>query len=680
MRINGNDLDMGLHLIIVFAGLLVIALAGCGPLGATPPPDESIVDARLGALETQVALQGTQVASLREHESYFATLVWDLAGRVPTRTPRTITATPYETPTPTSTPEPGAEAGGREYFPAPDGQRVAVVEDGTRLLVSDAESERELFVAEQIAGVSWFPDGVHLAMGRIMDKESKQDFESQLWVIDVRDGHASFLREGYQPVVSPEGSGISFLAGIPSASACQVGYELGIVTLDKNRNAVRSILQDEFDGLPSSEGTDSFYPSPIYGIPISGRWLDSQQVVAAFRWSCSHGSDEDGIYLLNVETRQAHKILSFPAPGGITGSSEAGQPAPLDVIHMTDAAAGWALGGSADQPGLVFRTQDGGRTWRDVTPPISDTAIPPGDGPAKAFFLDSQHAWMALVRSTADQKRLLYVWRTSDGGNTWALSPLTCASGTCPLLQPIGLIFTSPERGWLMLAIDSAMSHTYIELHRTSDGGAGWQTLIVPPGDENSGNLHVHSQTGMDFYGQDTGLVTFSRGPQEAVIVDWTADGGATWESQHLPAPQGCPSPGCFNGLICQSYDPEVLSENQAVLAVECLSDPANPSQSDGYLYTTEDRGASWHMYAFPGGDVSFLNKQFGWALTGELFRTVDGGAAWVKMADLGWADQVDFVTPALGWALGDADGDRRLSMSSDGGTTWSALDARLGP
>ncbi len=680
MRVDRNDFAISIHPIVGFAALFVIALASCAPLAATPPPDESIVDARLGALETEIAAQGTQLASMREHESYFATLVWDLVGRVPTAIPRTITATPFETPTPTPTPEPGAEAGGREYFPAPDGKRVAVVEDGTLLLVSDAEGESELFVAEQIAGVSWFPDSVHIAMGRIMNKESKQDIESQLWIIDARDGHAEFIGNGYEPAVSPDGRRISFLAGTPFSDGCRVGYELGIMTLDENRNLVRSILQDDFNGLPKTDTSEWFYPAPSFDIPLSGRWLDSHQVVVAFRWSCSHGSDEGGVYLLDAETRQAGRILNLPILGDNGAFTEVGQPAPLGLIHMTDTAAGWGLGGPAGRAQHVFRTRDGGRTWRDVTPPFSDEASSPSGVTPKGFFLDSQHAWMALVRFTPDQKRLLHIWRTSDGGNTWALSPLKCASGSCPLLQPIGLVFTSAERGWLMLAIDSAMSHTYVELHRTSDGGASWQTLIVPPGDESSGNLHVHSQTGMAFYGQDTGLVTFSRGPQEAVIVDWTTDGGATWESQHLPAPEGCPSPGCFNGLICQSYDPEVRSVNRAALAVECLSDPANPSESDSYLYTTEDRGAGWQVYPFPGGIVTFINAQIGWALGGGFFRTVDGGVAWSEMADLGWADQVDFVTPALGWALGALDGDGRLSISSDGGTTWSKLDARIVP
>lgn len=661
--------------ILPLLGLMVVSCSAAvnGELGEQGQPD-----ARLSAMETEIAAQGERLASMQEHQSYMATLVWDIAGRVPTRIPGTITATPYVTPTPT--PEPGTEAPARQYFPAPDGHLTGIVENGSRLLVSDGVTETELFVSEEISGVSWFPDSQHLAMGGIINPGSIPDLETQLWVIDAQDGGAEVVGEGYQPVVSPDGKRISSLVGIPFADACFVAYSLQIVELDANLETRQVISQGDFAGLPAAGENESFYPIAASGIPASGRWLDAERLVVPMQMTCSEDRSDDGIYYLDVSTREAAKLLDFASAPENLAAFTPGGSAPLQSIHMSSSRLGWATGGLFARSDHLFRTQDGGKTWQEVTPPVSDLLSAPEDSPPANFFLDSEHAWMVYTRSTPDEGRALDVWRTADGGGTWALSPLQCASGFCPLLQPIGLSFTSPEKGWLMLAVDSAMSHVYVELHRTSDGGRSWDALIVPPGDENSGNLHIHSQTGMDFFGADTGLVTFSRGPQEAVIVDWSIDGGETWESQHLPAPDSCPSSECFNGLICKSNDPQLFSATRALLVVECLTDPSNPPGAPlNYLYSTHDRGADWDIRALPGGEIDFIDADVGWAFNGNaLYKSSDGGESWVQVADLEWEGRMDFVSPALGWAVGELDGHSQLFKTADGGATWTAVEAQI--
>ena len=67
----------------------------------------------------------------------------------------------------------------------------------------------------------------------------------------------------------------------------------------------------------------------------------------------------------------------------------AGQPVTITYISMLDPTMGWAIGGAEDH---VLRTDDGGETWHDVTPPEpAPIAEEPGKI-ASGFFLDANRA------------------------------------------------------------------------------------------------------------------------------------------------------------------------------------------------------------------------------------------------------------------------------------------------
>ncbi|HMB24623.1 MAG TPA: hypothetical protein VKP08_17385, partial [Anaerolineales bacterium] len=86
----------------------------------------------------------------------------------------------------------------------------------------------------------------------------------------------------------------------------------------------------------------------------------------------------------------------------------------LDRITMIDAQNGWAISG-----GDVLFTADGARTWREVTPP--EALHPESQVQAQGMFLDARHAW--IVFSIDRQIPVsAVVWRTEDGGHTWAAS------------------------------------------------------------------------------------------------------------------------------------------------------------------------------------------------------------------------------------------------------------------
>ena len=134
---------------------------------------------------------------------------------------------------------------------------------------------------------------------------------------------------------------------------------------------------------------------------------------------------------------------STPVPLTLTGD----HAAKFQQIHMVDAANGWAVVGIPHpnpdaHPGQVYagsyahllRTQDGGQTWVDVSPPT-----PYGDAPVmhylpcdcfdngllKFAFLDAQHAWIVNDQFGIPGNQIyngISVWATDDGGASWQLS------------------------------------------------------------------------------------------------------------------------------------------------------------------------------------------------------------------------------------------------------------------
>lgn len=103
----------------------------------------------------------------------------------------------------------------------------------------------------------------------------------------------------------------------------------------------------------------------------------------------------------------------------------------------------------------------------------------------------------------------------------------------------------------------------------------------------------------------------------------------------------------------------------------------SNPNSSDRALRTT-DGGITWQDFRIAdfGGRVystAFADPSFGFAQTSKgSFRTLDGGASWVKLA-LPHSGQLWMVSPQEVWLTSNSPtGDKqRVSRSIDGGLTW---------
>jgi len=353
-----------------------------------------------------------------------------------------------------------------------------------------------------------------------------------------------------------------------------------------------------------------------------------------------------------------------------------GQEVTITTIHMVDATTGWGIGSAQDH---ILTTLDGGASWRDVTPP---EPAPMGDETPKTAlgaFLNPSTAWITYYPEFPAWSTPSAIWHTTDAGGSWSVTYLPTDEILMGTHGPLWLHFSDEAHGWLMLMLDAGMSHVYVALYRTTDGGENWEKTIDPYNPE-SGNLHICCQTGVDFHNARSGLVTYSRGPNESVFVDWTQDGGLRWQSQQLPPPAGVSDTADFNGVACETSSPILFSTQSAALTLKCSLEPGTKQRSMNYLYKTENGGLTWQTSPFPGGELMFIDRSIGWALGRDIHQTQDGGRTWSKIKSVSWDGQFSFVDDQHGWAVARAGEDIALVRTEDGGRTWMELEPVISP
>lgn len=331
----------------------------------------------------------------------------------------------------------------------------------------------------------------------------------------------------------------------------------------------------------------------------------------------------------------------------------------MHFLHMIDASTGWALAGQA-----AFSTTDGGVHWKNVTPrgiSLGQSSI--------ADFLSASSASIATPRPDGASTQVLH---TTDGGQTWQQAAI-------PMPFPRQLSFIDPQHGWLLAAVRPAGGAAEpVAVFRTADGGKTWAKVsaalfadTTPPGRLPYGG----QKSGIRFLDSSTGWVTGSVPLANLAWLYVTHDGGSTWQQQVLPMPSGLAS------ARLSVLPPTFFSATEGILPV-LFSNVTTGSAIATALYTTHDGGRTWQNTAPVSAALpilSFAEMQHGWATDGTtLYRTSDGGNHWLKLsptASFKNIAQLDFVTDALGWAISTPTPTASsLLKTVDGGHSWATI------
>jgi len=298
----------------------------------------------------------------------------------------------------------------------------------------------------------------------------------------------------------------------------------------------------------------------------------------------------------------------------------------------------------------IVRTADGGRHWSDVTP----TGFVPDDpSPSAVYLLDADHVWLIETESTPASAGV-YVMSTANGGRSWVRG----GDVTFGTARPqVSAYFADARNGWLLLGYSESWSSDTggpaDQLWRTRDGGSTWALVSrAEPGCRWEALAFLSSTDGWIQAG-------CSGAPPGSVGLIATHDGGATWSSQSIPGVgAGCVC--TVLPKVLNTSTAVVLIRGGVVIttdggaswtrrATPALGDPWTftdamhgwVSDGAGHLYRTTDGGTTWsRMDGFgrvpPATDLYFVDDQHGFAVVtqsdssqGRLWNTVDGGQTW---------------------------------------------------
>ena len=273
---------------------------------------------------------------------------------------------------------------------------------------------------------------------------------------------------------------------------------------------------------------------------------------------------------------------------------------PTDADRFYLALGTYTSRGSSN--GAIFRTIDGGRTWKRADVPFKMGGNEDGRSAGERLAVDPNDNRVLFMGSRNDG-----LWKSGDAGASWSkvdTFPVTART------NGVGVVFevfdrTSGGRGRATPIVYSAVSQNGPGLYRSTDAGATWQVVA----------------------GQPTGLI-----PHQGVLA---SDGSLYLTYGNAPGPNG------MSGGAVWKYDtkssawtdisPQKGSFGYAGLAV----DAPHPGT---LMVTTMDR---WNP-----GDT--------------LFRTRDGGKSWTDIGpksvrDWSMTPYLTFggSTPKLGWWMG---------------------------
>lgn len=267
-------------------------------------------------------------------------------------------------------------------------------------------------------------------------------------------------------------------------------------------------------------------------------------------------------------------VVAHSGDGGVRWNTHPLSTMTFESVKATTPTTATAVG----KEGAIWRTTDGGKTWKPV---------PWGDGVHKGITLEGlafatpQVGWIVGVKGT--------LLKTEDGGNSWIVMDTSKSKNFAASGDLLDVAFPTPQDGWIA-ASNGKVLHS-------SDGGHSWELQGAPA----AVNLIF-----IQFASPQCGWVTGGDG-----ALFHTGDGGETWTTQIKASSLG------LDGISAQSCSTAWVVGDK------------------GTILHTEDGGATWKpQSSWVEGhliEVSFTDARTGWTGgdDGVVLYTTDGGNTW---------------------------------------------------
>ena len=319
--------------------------------------------------------------------------------------------------------------------------------------------------------------------------------------------------------------------------------------------------------------------------------------------------------------------------------------------------------------GGVWKTTNGGQTWRNVTDGVSDIS---SVGAIAVAPSDPNVVWVGTGESQP-REDLTYgtgVYRSTDGGQSWTHLGLGDS-------QQIGDVVVDPrdaDRAYVAAIGHAFGPNAERGVFRTTDGGKSWKKVL--------------------FIDDSTGAMDLSIDPTNPRIVF-----ASMWKFQRTP--WGMDAGGGRSGLWKSvdggdswqeiSFNPGIPHTPLGKIGVAIS--PANPQRvyasieapdSSGGIFRSDDGGATWTRtsgdqkwavrpwyYSAVTADPNDENTVY--VMNLSVWRSVDGGKTFSRVRVPHGDTHIMWVDPNDSRRLINGN-DGGATISYDGGETWSSI------
>jgi photosystem II stability/assembly factor-like uncharacterized protein len=319
--------------------------------------------------------------------------------------------------------------------------------------------------------------------------------------------------------------------------------------------------------------------------------------------------------------------------------------------------------------GGVWKTANGGQTWRNITDGKTDIssvgaiAVAPSD--ANVIYVGTGESQLRedLTYGTG-------VYRSTDGGNTWKKLGL----GDSQQIADVVIDPRNPDRAYV-----AAMGHAFGPnaergVFRTTDGGKSWQKVLFLNDSTGAADLTIDPSNPRILFAS---MYKFQRTPWGMNAGGgrsglWkTIDGGDTWTEI--------------------TFNPGIPDKPLGKIGVDIS--PANPRRvyasieapdSAGGIFRSDDGGDTWQLvsgdqrwgvrpwyYSEVTADPTDENTVY--AMNLDVWRSVDGGKSWSKVRVPHGDTHIMWIDPHDSKRLINGN-DGGATVSYDAGATWSSI------
>lgn len=350
----------------------------------------------------------------------------------------------------------------------------------------------------------------------------------------------------------------------------------------------------------------------------------------------------------------------------LSGTAPQGTPLPDEInaplidtpsiinIEMMDEIYGWAV---TEQH--IIRTNDGGMTWYNVTPP----ELMEAGYSVSTEFLDVSHAWIQVVDPT-NYPNGGTLHHTSDGGMTWEAVETPFSGGD--------LEFVNSQDGWMLADLGVGAGSMAVSVFQTRDGGKTWNRTYT-----NDPNLEGAGETlplgglktllvPLDMQTAWIGGVVYSPG---TVYLFRTDDAGRTWFNINLVLPDEAQA----GELAVEEL--HFTSETQGFLVMRMTS-----MEPKTIIFRTEDGGNTWQplpeIFPRTGMLENPSAQEIVFYSSSQFYVTKDAGNTFAVITpDVNFGDSIldmSFANSSTGWVVAiSQSGGQSLYKTTDGGQTW---------